>query len=226
MKENKEEKVQWRRRVRLKQGFMHLLAFLFFGEFKSLFKLHRFTGNISDYSGACPAWTTSLTQVRAGCSTYSKDVWKTSAFWCSWVMTMWRTWHVRNEITHSKPAPSTEASRRFLSSYIDSLLHIRQHPEARLLYLMITGCVNRRRSTHQLPIPYPRSDGGSRQWWNKLNVDGSFVEADGSGGAGMILRNHSGEIIYASCRQLLSCTSALVAELSACREGVAPLDYG
>lgn len=46
------------------------------------------------------------------------------------LMTMWRCWHVRNEITHDKPAPMMEASTRFLSSYINTILCIQQHPKA------------------------------------------------------------------------------------------------
>ena len=38
------------------------------------------------------------------------------------LMTMWRVWYVRNELMHGKSAPPTEASRRFLHGYINSLL--------------------------------------------------------------------------------------------------------
>ena len=44
------------------------------------------------------------------------------------LMIMWRTWHVRNEITHEKRPPPTESSRRFLHGYISSLLCLKQYP--------------------------------------------------------------------------------------------------
>lgn len=142
------------------------------------------------------------------------------------LMTVWRTWHVHNEITHHKPAPPTEASRRFLSSYIDSLLCIQQHPNADVSKGKMVVNYNYmlkqnigRASPAENPRPPERwakpSDG-----WCKLNVDGAFVEAEGSGAAGMILRNHHGEVIFASCRFLPKCSSAVEAEFSACLEGV------
>lgn len=44
------------------------------------------------------------------------------------LMTLWRVWHVHNEVVHHRPAPPTKASTRFLDSYINSLLSISQHP--------------------------------------------------------------------------------------------------
>jgi hypothetical protein len=46
------------------------------------------------------------------------------------LMTFWRIWHVRNEIVHEKSTPPIEASRRFLYSYVESLLAIKQDPMA------------------------------------------------------------------------------------------------
>jgi hypothetical protein len=46
------------------------------------------------------------------------------------LMILWRIWHVHNEITHDKPMPQVEGSKRFLASYLDSLLMIKQEPNS------------------------------------------------------------------------------------------------
>ena len=43
------------------------------------------------------------------------------------LMLLWRIWHVRNELTHNKPIIPVEASKKFLCSYMESLLLIKQH---------------------------------------------------------------------------------------------------
>ena len=54
----------------------------------------------------------------------------------------------------------------------------------------------------------------------KLNVDGSYSEADNNEGVGMILRDDTGSIIFSTCRFLLTCSIALEAEVLACMEGI------
>jgi hypothetical protein len=49
-------------------------------------------------------------------------------------MIAWRTWYARNEITHDKPLPPIDGSRRFICSYLQSLENIRKmKPEDVLL---------------------------------------------------------------------------------------------
>jgi ribonuclease HI len=52
----------------------------------------------------------------------------------------------------------------------------------------------------------------------KLTVDGSFK--DGVGGAGMILRDDTGAVIFSSCRWISPCIDPLEAELTACLLGL------
>jgi hypothetical protein len=46
------------------------------------------------------------------------------------LMTLWRIWHVRNEVVHRKPPPPVEASRSFLCSYVESISTIKYYPRA------------------------------------------------------------------------------------------------
>ena len=56
--------------------------------------------------------------------------------------------------------------------------------------------------------------------WVKLNCDGLVKLEDGSAGAGMVLRDENGHIIFSACRQLLNCSDPLEAEAMACEEGL------
>ena len=73
--------------------------------------------------------------------------------------------------------------------------------------------------THaEAPVPAALKWVAPPEGWVKLNTDGSFH--DGRAGAGMVLRDPSGDVIFSACRTLYSCREALEAELGACMEGL------
>lgn len=138
------------------------------------------------------------------------------------LMLLWRVWHVRNEITHDKPEVPAEASKRFLCSYVDNLLLIKQNPKEDMVkgkqVVNYSGRTQCRRNDGPLPTTLqwePPANGEV-----KLNVDGSFIAENGSAGTGMILRDHAGHVIFAACRWLPYCAEPLEAELAACEEGL------
>lgn len=55
--------------------------------------------------------------------------------------------------------------------------------------------------------------------WSTLNVDGSHVADERTGGSGMVLRNDTGAIIFSTCCFLHSCRSPTEAEIATCLEG-------
>jgi ribonuclease HI len=143
-------------------------------------------------------------------------------------MTFWRIWHVRNEVVHQKPPPSIEASRRFLCSYVDSLLLIKQAPMADPVKgktAIVYERSSNRKQRKKKEVPGEGEDAGG--WskpplgWTKLNVDGAWNGDTCEGGTGMVLRDEKGNILVAGCTFLQSCDSPLQAEVIACNEGIA-----
>lgn len=138
------------------------------------------------------------------------------------MMLLWRIWYVRNGITHGKAAIPVEVSQRFIISYMASLLEIRQHPNANLIkgkHVVQYGS--------SMPLPRqckPSAESSSwirpQEGWMKLNVDGSYHPSDGKGGTGAVLRDSSGNLIFAACGVLHRPASALEAEMVDCREGI------
>ena len=119
-----------------------------------------------------------------------------------------------------KPLIPVEASKKFLYSYVDSLLLIKQGPEVDILKGKQPALLSNNGAQHKLepsvqPSWIPPPCGVA-----KLNFDGSFVQADGTASAGMVLRDHTDAVIYAACRWIRNCSGALEAELSACEEGL------
>jgi hypothetical protein len=142
------------------------------------------------------------------------------------LMTLWRIWHVRNEITHQKPPPPVEASRRFLCSYVQSLAVIRKHPQGdsvkgKMIIEDDVNCLSRMKRKVEAHRPQPKSWTKPPRGWTKLNVDGSFVEDTGESGAGMVLRTDDGTIVFSACRYLGRSSTPLATELAACMEGIA-----
>uniref|UniRef100_A0A8R7VGV1 RNase H type-1 domain-containing protein n=1 Tax=Triticum urartu TaxID=4572 RepID=A0A8R7VGV1_TRIUA len=146
--------------------------------------------------------------------------------WLPVLMTFLANWYVWNEVVHHKSAPTIEAFCRFLCIDIDSLRCIEQHPHGDIMKgKMVLSLEPCRSHTKAGAMPASCSRPPER-WtkppvgWNKLNIDGAWRE-DGTGGAGMILRDCDGTIIYSSRRFLRSCISPLEAEVVACMEGIA-----
>jgi ribonuclease HI len=59
-----------------------------------------------------------------------------------------------------------------------------------------------------------------RPGWVKLNIDGSFKASDGSAGAGMVLRDEDGQVIFCACHHLNRCDDPFESEARACKEGI------
>ncbi|KAF8779228.1 hypothetical protein HU200_002906 [Digitaria exilis] len=72
-------------------------------------------------------------------------------------------------------------------------------------------------STHESMM---QSQSPPPEGWIKLNVDGSFVEATGDAGVGVIARNCKGEVLFTAWRVIFQCANAAEAEARACMEGV------
>ncbi|KAK1683369.1 hypothetical protein QYE76_044217 [Lolium multiflorum] len=139
------------------------------------------------------------------------------------LMTLWRIWHDHNEITHDKPLPSIEGSRRFLVSYLNSLLLIKQHPDGDVEKgkMVIDGNLGfQKKKEHRTGRgQYVKKWMKPGQGLAKLNTDGAFKPGE-EAGLGMVLRDNEGEVIFSACQEVAFCTDATEVELMAIEEGL------
>ena len=136
------------------------------------------------------------------------------------IMVLWRVWHLRNELVHGKSIPPPEVSCSFLLSYYNTFSQISRgvdeiikgkSPVFTETFVEREGSIN---PMHREPWPPPEIGAVA------LSVDGSFNVTDGSAGSGMILRNASGDVIFAAYRKLFHCNDVFEAELHAILEGI------
>lgn len=136
------------------------------------------------------------------------------------LLIFWRSWYVRNELVHYKPAPPMHVSISFLQKHMVELMSIKLNSQfdpakGKAIITFDPAAIS---SNAVGPVKEPAWFPPVRGWV-KLNTDGSFV-SNAVAGAGMILRNNVRTIIYSACRVLWSCRDALEAELCACMEGL------
>ncbi|GJN05719.1 hypothetical protein PR202_ga23378 [Eleusine coracana subsp. coracana] len=105
---------------------------------------------------------------------------------------LWRTWQVRNEITHHENVSTIEGSVHFLRSYAESLHIAKQYPvdwSGNGKQKLNPGGRRRVEIVHSLTWK-PPSEG-----WAKVNVDGAFSPNNGQGGVGVIIGYARGAVI-------------------------------
>uniref|UniRef100_A0ACD5TA56 Uncharacterized protein n=1 Tax=Avena sativa TaxID=4498 RepID=A0ACD5TA56_AVESA len=130
---------------------------------------------------------------------------------------LWRIWHVHNKITHDKPAPSMEGSRRFLVSYMNSSLVIKKCPDAdvakgKMVVAYEEGFCARRepsKDSQKARLKWKPREAGTMKL--KINMVKPVL---------MVLRDQTGQVIFAACRQLRVCRDATEAKLEAMEEGL------
>ncbi|KAE8787456.1 retrotransposon unclassified [Hordeum vulgare] len=135
------------------------------------------------------------------------------------IMVLWRIWHLRNELMHGKTIPPVDTSQSFLTSYYNTyqqiLLSVEEILKGKTPVLdMRHGEDFQSVPKRKLVWPCPAEQEVA------LSVDGSFHAVDGSAGSGMILRDSTGAVIFASYRKLFHCNDALESELQAIKEGL------
>jgi hypothetical protein len=106
------------------------------------------------------------------------------------ILIAWRLWYGHNEVTHFKPLPALEGSKRFLIGYIKILRNLKD--------LTTEETVKGKQPIISSLIPEPGElqikELSDKLWtkppagWVKLNCEGSVKVENGTAGAGMVLR--------------------------------------
>lgn len=115
------------------------------------------------------------------------------------LLLLWRSWYVHNNLVHGAGPTSVGESVGFLLRYWDSLNSVGEpiygdnaKGKEPLSLRTEPGRGHRRQAVVNCRCMIP-PDG-----WAKVNVDGSFVDASGEAGVGVVARDSSGHVIFSA----------------------------
>ena len=140
-------------------------------------------------------------------------------------MTLWRSWHLRNDIIHEKGNSPIAASVNFLDRYLQELnLNCRRASSKKGKELL---------SNHNSPSDAEKGTICGRvttreikKWtapelgWMKINVDASFDHRMGTCSIACISRDHTGRVLWARNEAGIKCQDVTEAEAKACLLGL------
>jgi hypothetical protein len=112
------------------------------------------------------------------------------------LLVAWRAWYARNEVTHAKPLPFTEGSKRFLVGYLNTLRNIKHLSTEEIIkgkILIGTGAIAS--TVHHPTLSPVKRWQTPRLGWVKLNIDGSVKLEDGTACTDVVLRDELGQVI-------------------------------
>lgn len=136
------------------------------------------------------------------------------------LLLFWRTWQVRNNLTHSSDKLSVEGSVRLLQKYWTELCCVRHQGNGAVPNgkqpVVESLCAGKLRGEGRLKSCWEPP----QQGWLKVNVDGAYCEASGEGGIGVIIRDHLGVVQLSSWQFVARAGNAEEMEALACRQGL------
>ncbi|RLN32801.1 hypothetical protein C2845_PM03G31430 [Panicum miliaceum] len=133
---------------------------------------------------------------------------------------LWRTWQVRNNLTHESEKLSFAGSIAFLRRYWTELCGVRHHhsaPDAKGKKIVHESLNAGRSNKHkQVSTKWEAPD----PTWVKVNVDGAFDSVSGEAGIGIVIRNHEGTVQLTAWKHIRAGRDAEEVECLAGREGL------
>ena len=112
------------------------------------------------------------------------------------ILILWRSWFVRNELTHSTRIPATNSSICFLLNYWETMCNIREEEASDRKGKQVRNQHSKVKSTKEkMNLRWiPPEDGQI-----KINVDGAFTN-NGDASVGVVIRNSEGTVLLSAWR--------------------------
>jgi hypothetical protein len=133
------------------------------------------------------------------------------------LLLLWRSWHLRCDITHGKGEETISSSVSFLVNYWDMLKNGNAKNEKNKSALNANDSihVDVNRSSLKAPTMWQPPSSGA-----KINVDAAFCQDTGETAVGVVARDHLGVIVMAASKVIDVCKVVEEAETFAIREGL------